>query len=180
VEHGDFLERSDSLAAVERGISDTTTSLSLWHPLGRGLEYWGRFQASFLSDANQRLAFESSLSWQPWEESGLRVLAAGSVLSYTASSDLYYDPDSDLTGVLALLHRLELPGGGELELRAGGGYGRSHQDGASSAGFAYDVSGALSWVLGPLRLRLHGGRSQSRRANSYVSHHAGASLGFDL
>ncbi len=180
VEHGDFLERSDSLAAVELGIADTTAGASLWHELGRRVEYWGRLQGSFLSDANERLAFESSLSWRPWEEHGLQLLAAGSVLSYTRASDFYYDPQSDLSAGLALLHRQELPSRGELSLRVGGGYGRSEQDGVSSAGFAYDVSGALSWVFGPLRLRLHGGRAQSQRAQSYVSHHAGASLGFDL
>ncbi len=180
VDHGDFLERSDSLAAVEAGIHDTTAGVALWHDLGRRVEYWGRFESSFLSDANERLAFESSLSWQPFEAHALRVMLAGSVLGYTRESALYYDPSSDLSAGLALLHRLKLPHGAALELRAGGGYGRSEQDGATGAGFAYDVSGALSWVVGPLRISLHGGRAQSRRESSYVSHRAGASLGLDL
>jgi tetratricopeptide (TPR) repeat protein len=180
VDHGDFLERSDSLAAVEAGISDTTTGVSLWKGLPWRLEYWGRFESSFLSDANERLAFESSLSWRPFEEHTLRLMLAGSVLGYTGSSDLYYDPKSDLSAVLAVTHRLELSHGLELEARASGGYGRSEQDAVVGVGFAYDVSGALSWVVGPLRLSLHGGRAQSRRDSSYVSHRAGASVGLDL
>jgi tetratricopeptide (TPR) repeat protein len=180
VDHGDFLDRSDSLAAVEAGIGDTTTGLSLWRDLGRRVEYWGRFESSFLSDANERLALESSLSWRPFEARELRLTLAGSALGYTRSSDLYYDPESDLSAGIAVSHRLELPLDAELELRAGGGYGRSEQDGASSAGFAYELGGALSWVTGPLRLRFYGGRAQSRRESSYVSHRGGASVGLDF
>jgi tetratricopeptide (TPR) repeat protein len=180
LEHGDFLVRSDSLAAVETGIRDTTTGLSLWHELPRRTEIWSRFQSSFLSDGNERLALEGSLAWQPWQHRKLLLQLAGGWLGYTGTSALYYDPASDVSVGVSARYEQELWRGLEAELGAGSGWGRTEQDGATSAGFAYHVSGSLAWVLGRVRLSLYAGRAQSRRASSYVSHSAGARLGLDF
>jgi hypothetical protein len=180
VDHGDFLTRSDSVAAVEDGIRDTTTGLSAWRAFGAHFEGFAEVQNSFLSDSNTRHAAGATLSWRPWSERALQVHAGAAWLGYTQNSDLYYDPDSDFEGTLALTHTLVLHERLELKLRSAFGWGVASQDGERSNGPGYQLGADLAWRIGRFRLSLVGGRAQSQRARSYVAHRAGATLGVDF
>jgi hypothetical protein len=180
VDHGDFLERSGSLAAVQAGIRDTTIGGSLWKGFGPKAEYWGQIQGSLLSDSNQRLAADTTLSWRPWVDRYLRLHPTAAALGYTRSSDLYYDPRADIGARLGLTHRIDLPLGLRFDFVAGGGFGYSKQDGQSGVGPAYDLEASLSCSLGRWRLAVGGGRRQSRRETIYTSNRATAHVGLDF
>jgi hypothetical protein len=180
VEHGDFLLRSDSVAAVEDGIRDTTTGLSAWRAFGTRFEGFAELQNSFLSDSNTRHAVGTTLSFRPWPERALALHLNLAWLGYTRGSDLYYDPDSDFEGTLALTHTLALLEHLELKLRGAFGWGVAQQDGASGNGPGYQIGADLAWRIGRWRLSLVAGRSQSQRESSYIAHRAGATLGVDF
>jgi hypothetical protein len=180
VDHGDFLLRSDSVAAVEEGIHDTGTGLSVWRAFGERLEGYASLENGFLSDSNTRHAAGATLSWRPWPEQGLRLHAGLGWLGYSSDSDYYYDPSSDLEGTLALTQRFALAERLELDLRGAFGWGLSRQDGASSNGPGYQLEASLAWRVGRYRLALSGGRAQTQRASRYVAHRATASLGLDF
>ncbi len=180
VDSGDFLTRSDSVAAVEDGIQDTTLGLSGWRAFGKHFEGFTELQNSFLSDSNTRHATGATLSWRPWTERAFQLHAGVGWLGYTQSTDLYYDPSSDLEGTLAATHTLSLHDRLELKLRGAFGWGLTHQDGASANGPGYQLGADLAWRIGRFRVSLVAGRSQSQRASSYVSHRAGATLGMDF
>jgi hypothetical protein len=101
-------------------------------------------------------------------------------LGYTRDSDLYYDPDSDFEGTLAVTHTFALHPSLELKLRGAFGWGVAQQDGLRSNGPGYQLGANLAWRIGRFRLSLVAGRSQSQRASSYVAHRAGATLGLDF
>ncbi len=180
VDTGDFLLRSDSVAAVEDGIQDTTTGLSAWRAFGQQFEGFAELQNSFLSDSNTRHAAGATLSWRPWPERALQVHAGASWLGYTRGTDLYYDPSSDFEATLAITHTLALYDRLELKLRGAFGWGITQQDGASANGPGYQVGADLAWRIGRFRVSLVAGRSQTQRASSYVAHRAGATLGMDF
>jgi len=180
VDHRDALDRSDSLAALEDGIRDTTTRLSWWQALPRRLELFSDAQLGALSDSNLRRGAGSTLSWQPWEAHELRLHAGVGYLATSRRSDLYYDPEWDVSGLVGATHRQALPGHFVLDLEARGGYGGSHEAGATSSGPAYEVAAALAWRAGPVRLALRASRAESQRASAYAVNRVFATLGLDL
>jgi tetratricopeptide (TPR) repeat protein len=180
VDHRDALDRTDSVAALEDGIRDTTTRLTLWKELPRRLEVFADAQVGALSDSNLRSAAGATLSWQPWAERELRLHLGGGYVGYTDRSELYYDPDFDLSGLVGVSHREQLPFRLTVDLEARGGFGAARQDGARGRGPAYEVAGSLAWRVGIARLALRASRAQSQRESSYVAHRVFASVGLDL
>lgn len=178
--HSDFLDGSDSLAALEDGVHDTTAAISLWKGLGPRFEYWGELKGSLLGDSNQRLSVESSLSWRPWSERELRLQLSGGLLQFSGSSDLYYDPAPDVSARLGLTHRVELPWRVRFDLNAGAGFGYAKQDGVVGSGPAFDASASLSRAVGRWRLAIGGGHQQSRRRTVYRADRVTASVGLDF
>jgi tetratricopeptide (TPR) repeat protein len=180
VDHRDALDRTDSVAALEDGIRDTTVRLTLWKGLPRRLELFAEAQAGALSDSNLRSAAAATLSWQPWAERELRLHVGGGYLGYTRRSELYYDPDYDLSGLVGVSHRERLPHRLELDLEARGGFGAARQDGVRGRGPAYEVAGSLAWRVGAVRLALRASRAQSQRESSYTANRIFATIGLDL
>ena len=180
VDHRDALDRSDSLAALEDGIRDTTTRLSIWKALPRRFELFADGQLGALSDSNLRRAAGATLSWQPWSEHELRLQLGVGYLATRRRSDLYYDPEWDVSGVFGVTHRQELPGHFLLDLEAKGGYGGSRESGAASQGPAYELASALGWRVGPVRLAVRASRGSSQRESSYAVNRFFATVGLDL
>lgn len=180
VDHRDALDRTDSVAALEDGIRDTTTRLTLWKGLPHRLELFAEGQVGALGDSNLRSAGAATLSWQPWAERELRLHAGAGYLGYTRRSDLYYDPDFDLSGLFGLSHRQPLPYRLVLDLEARGGYGGARQDGVRGRGPAYEVAAALAWRVGALRLALRASRAQSQRESAYRANRIFATVGVDF
>jgi hypothetical protein len=180
VDHRDALDRTDSLAALEDGLRDTTARATLWKGLPRGLELFGDAQVAVLSDSNLRSAAAATLAFRPWAERELRLHVGAGYLGYATSSELYYDPEYDLSGLVGISHRAELPRRLTLDLEARGGFGAARQDGRSASGPAYEVAGSLAWRVGGVRLALRASRAQSQRESSYVAHRVFATVGLDL
>jgi hypothetical protein len=180
LDHRDGLDRTDSVAALEDGIRDTQARATAWRELGRGFEGFAEASVGSLSDGNLRSGAGASASLRPWAEHEFRATLAAGYLGYRERSALYYDPDYDLSGQLLLSHRQELPGHLRVDLEAGGGYGVTRQDGASSSGPAYQVAAALSWQLGVFRAQLRASRAQSQRESAYVANRLFATLGVDF
>ena len=180
VDHRDALDRTDSVAALEDGLRDTTTRLTLWKGVPRRFEVFADAQVGALGDSNLRSAAAATLSWQPWAERELRLHLGGGYLGYTDRSDLYYDPDFDLSGLLGLSHREELPFRLVVDLEARGGYGAARQDGVRGRGPAYEVGGSLAWRVGIVRLAFRASRAHSQRESSYVANRIFATVGLDL
>jgi tetratricopeptide (TPR) repeat protein len=180
VDHRDALDSTGTVAALEDGIRDTTTRVSLWKGLPRRFEIFTDAQVAFLSDSNLRTATSATLSWQPWSERQLRLLVGGGYVGYTDRSDLYYDPEWDASGFVGLSHREQLPFRLTADLEARGGYGSALQDGVTGKGPAYEVAGSLAWHVGIVRVALRASRAQSQRESSYVANRFFATLGMDL
>jgi hypothetical protein len=180
VDHRDALERTGSVAALEDGLRDTTTRVSLWKGLPRRFEVFADAQVGFVSDSNLRSATGATLSWQPWTERELRLNVGGGYVGYTRSSELYYDPEWDAAGFVGFSHREQLPYRVSVDLEARGGWGAARQDGVSGSGPAYEVAGSLAWRLGIARFALRASRAQSQRESSYVANRIFATVGLDL
>jgi tetratricopeptide (TPR) repeat protein len=180
VDHRDALERTGSVAALEDGLTDTTTRVSVWKGLPRRFEIFADAQVGFLSDSNLRNATGATLSWRPWTERELRVNVGGGYVGYTKSSELYYDPEWDASGFVGLSHREQLPFRLTADLEARGGWGSARQDGISGSGPAYEVAGSLAWRVGSVRVALRASRAQSQRESSYVANRFFATVGLDL
>ena len=180
VDHRDALERTGSVAALEEGLRDTTTRISLWKGLPRRFEIFADAQLGFLSDSNLRSATGATLSWQPWAERELRLLLGGGYLGYTDASELYYDPEWDGSGFVGLSHREQLPFHLTADLELRGGFGSALQDGVRGSGPAYEAAGSLAWRVGRVRLALRASRAQSQRESSYVANRIFAIVGLDL
>jgi tetratricopeptide (TPR) repeat protein len=180
VDHRDALDRTDSVAALEDGIRDTTTRLTFWKQLPRRFEVFADTQVGALSDSNLRSAAGATLSWQPWAARELRLHVAGGYVGYTDRSELYYDPDFDLSGLVGVSHREQLPFRLTVDLEARGGFGAARQDGGRGRGPAYEVAGSLAWRVGIARIALRASRAQSQRESSYVAHRVFATVGLDL
>jgi len=180
VDHRDALDSTGTVAALEDGIRDTTTRVSLWKGLPHRFEVFTDAQVAYLSDSNLRTATGASLSWQPWGERELRLLVGGGYVGYTRSSDLYYDPEWDVSGFVGLSHREQLPHRLTVDLEARGGWGGARQDGVAGNGPAYEVAGSLAWRLGIVRMALRASRAQSQRESSYVANRIFATVGLDL
>jgi hypothetical protein len=180
VDHRDALDRTDSVAALEDGLRDTTTRITLWQGLPRRLELFADAQVGALDDSNLRSAAAATLSWQPWAERELRLHLGGGYLGYTDRSDLYYDPDRDLSGLVGVSHREALPFRLVVDLEARGGYGAAKQDGVRGRGPAYEVAGSLAWRVGNARVALRASRAHSQRESSYVANRIFATVGFDF
>jgi tetratricopeptide (TPR) repeat protein len=180
VDHRDALDSTGAVAALEDGIRDTTTRISLWKGLPHRFEVFTDAQVAFLSDSNLRSATGATLSWQPWGERELRLLVGGGYVGYTRSSELYYDPEWDASGFVGLSHREQLPHRLSVDLEARGGWGGARQDGVTGNGPAYEVAGSLAWRVGIVRLALRASRAQSQRESSYVANRIFATVGLDL
>jgi tetratricopeptide (TPR) repeat protein len=180
VDHRDALDRTGSLAAVEDGVRDTLVRATAWRGWRHGIESFAEIQAGLLTDSNTRVASGASLSWQPWEAHELRLHASGSYLGYTDESDLYYDPELDVSGELAASFRRALIGTLVLDVECGGGYGHAEQAGEAGRGPAYRVGAALAWRLGRFRFSVGGSHARSQRASVYTANRAVATIGVDL
>jgi tetratricopeptide (TPR) repeat protein len=180
VDHRDALDSTGTVAALEDGIRDTTTRVSMWKGLPRRFEIFTDAQVAFLSDSNLRSATSATLSWQPWAERELRLLVGGGYVGYTDSSDLYYDPEWDASGFVGLSHREQLPFRLTADLEARGGFGSALQDGVTGKGPAYEVAGSLAWQVGIVRVAVRASRAQSQRESSYVANRFFATVGMDL
>ncbi len=180
VDHRDALDRTGSVAALEDGVRDTTTRLTLWKGLSRRFEVFADAQVGVLSDSNLRTATGATLSWQPWAERELRLQLGGGYLGYSDRTELYYDPSWDASGFVGLSHREQLPFRVTAELEARGGFGSARQDGVRGSGPAYEVAGSLAWRVGLVRLSLRASRAQSQRDSSYVANRLFATVGLDL
>ncbi len=180
VDHRDALDRTDSLAALEDGLHDTATRLTLWKGLPRRFEVFADAATGVLGDSNLRSAAGATLSWQPWAERELRLQLGGGYLGYTRRSELYYDPSFDLSGFVGVSHREPLPFRLTLDLEARGGFGAARQDGVLGRGPAYEVAGSLAWRVGIARMALRASRAHSQRESSYVANRIFATIGLEL
>jgi tetratricopeptide (TPR) repeat protein len=181
LDHRDALDRTASARAVDKGIRETGFRLSTWRPVGEHLEFWGQVQGAALSDSNGRHGVASSLAWRPFSDLQLRLTASTGYLGYAKRSPHYYDPKVDVTTRLGISHRAGLPFGFSIDLEAGAGFGYSREEtGGPQIGPAYDLRGAISWLLEPFRISARVGRSQSQRGNSYETTTAGLEISVDL
>jgi hypothetical protein len=170
IDHGDFLERSYSLAAVLDGLDDTSARISLWRGISEAFDAYLFVEGSRISDGNRRINLGVASSWRPWAERDLRAALSLGFLRYWKNSDLYYDPDSDFEATLSVAGRFGLIRRLDFSYELGAGVGRGEQDGVSGVGPAYRISGGPSWTHAGWRLWLLGSRAQSQRSNSYTAH----------
>jgi tetratricopeptide (TPR) repeat protein len=181
VDHRDALDRTASARAADKGIQETGFRLSTWRPVGEHIEFWGQVQGAALSDSNGRHGVASSLAWRPWTDRQLRLTASTGYLGYAKRSPHYYDPKVDVTTRLGIAHRTGLPFGLSIDLEVGAGFGYSREEtGGPQIGPAYDLRGAISWLLEPFRISARVGRTQSQRGNSYETTTAGLEISVDL
>jgi hypothetical protein len=167
VEHGDFMERSDSIDAVLTGKQETYLRASTWAQLSEPLALFAYQDLSILNDANERVAGGLSVDVTPWPKLPVRISPSFDYLTYTQKSRYYYDPSKSFDGSLTLAGKWQPVESFWLDAVAGGGYGYAKQDGLGGDGFTWRVEGGPTLVLGRFQLSVSGSRVQSRRAGSY-------------
>jgi hypothetical protein len=157
LDHGDYLARSNSLEAVDRGLLQTTTRLWIWQGVTDRISAYGAIEGTFVSDSNNRISLDASTSYAPWRHRDLRIGVGLAYLTFTGNSDDYYDPSMELDGSLFVQGSTPLYRDLVFELDARAGYGRSQDEGW--------------WVA------IRGGRSQTQRVTTYTSHGVGLNVG---
>jgi tetratricopeptide (TPR) repeat protein len=176
VDHGSFLDWSDSYETVLVGLDGTNLRTSVWQGITEQWSAFGYAESTFVSDGNTRLAIGGSTDYKPFREVELLLGLGFDYLTYTGRSVLYYDPTVDVG--TALLGRIEQPLTDWLRVfaEANVGVGYAEEIGLEGFGVTYGFSGGLGLKRGGVELAVHGGRSQSQRATVYTSYAFGAAL----
>ena len=123
LEYGDFLERSDSIDSVQRGLDHTSLRLSVWRSLGGTAEAFGQLTSTFVSDGNESISIYLDSSAKPWAAHSLRLSLSASSTNYTGRSADYYDPKADVGGALSVSALWPVTGGHYHDGRGGRGGG---------------------------------------------------------
>jgi tetratricopeptide (TPR) repeat protein len=171
LEHGDFVDGSSSLQALQAEIQQTRVSAGIWRDLGRGFESYLSASYRAIDDGNASQSVDLSLDYAVPSKPWLGLWTGASFVRYEDRSPNYYDPERDLTLLAGVASSWSSSGTFEINLRLGGGVGSSQTITGTETGTIWTGSTAASWTHGPWSTALRAATSASQRSNAYRGTH---------
>lgn len=171
LEHGDFVDGSSSLQALQAEIQQTRASAGIWRDWGRGFESYLNASYRKLDDGNASQAIDLSVDYAVPSKPWLGLWSGASFVRYEGRSPNYYDPERDLTLLAGVASSWSSGGSFDIGLRLGGGVGNSQTITGTETGTIWTGSTAASWTHGPWSTAVRAATSASQRSNAYRGTH---------